>query len=172
MSITLPVAADLYNVFGRVNINSWADADNLTEEDSIDARIEWAIEQAANYITAKLARKYKVEDWTTFPAIVKDLVVRRAGVELYRTPRGMTDGSDMSQTIGMFDQDIENRLNLILAGALILIDLVEDQPANVPGVYNALSPFQRREIPIQVRADLGLTPSVGVTTDDLVWVET
>lgn len=139
---TLPEASDLYNVFGTTNINKWADADNVGVDDPEDLpegvtnRIEWAIEQAANYILSKLARKYDTASWAVFPTLIFDIVVRRAGVELYRTPRGLVDGTDMMSAMIAMHDDVENRLNLVLAGALILIDLVEDQPHNEPGINN------------------------------------
>ena len=140
MALTLPVAADLYAIFGQTNIRSWGNADNVADSGSgataINTRITWAISQASIYVLAKLYRKYAVEGWSVFPAIIFDIVARRAGVELYRTPRGLIDGTDMMNAMVAMHDDVENRLNLVLAGALVLVDLVEDQLQNVPGINN------------------------------------
>jgi hypothetical protein len=163
MPITLPERSDLDNIFGSKNISAWADVENAEEDELIEARVTWAITNASNYILAKLARKYKVTDWLVFPAIIFDLVARRAGVELYRTPRGITDGAEMSQAMLAIDADLENKLNLVLAGGLVLIDLVETQPTNAPMVVNHISRRQKRDFGIDVDV---------IDTDDLPWIET
>lgn len=163
MAVTLPVRADLENIFGSVNIAKWADVNNTENDDVMEDRITWAIGIASNYILGKLARKYKVADWTVFPAIIFDLVARRSGIELYRTPRGITDGAEMSGAILEIDRELETRLNLVLAGALILIDLVGDQPINAPAINTYISRYQQR--------DFGIGREV-INTDELPWIET
>ncbi len=163
MSITLPEREDLDNIFGAVNISKWADVNNVEDDNAIVDRVTWAVGIASNYILGKLARKYKVSGWTAFPAIIFDLVARRAGIELYRTPRGITDGPDMSGAILGIDNDLENRLNLVLAGVLVLTDLVETQPINSPSISNRVSRHQQR--------DFGFGRDI-IDTDELPWVET
>lgn len=163
MPIALPDVDDLNAVFGCVNIAKWADADNAEDDDLIDQRITWAIEQAKNYVLGKLSRKFDVSAWTVFPAIPFDLVVRLAGLELYRTPRGLLDGTDTSSAIIGIEQEVDRKLRLILAGSLDLIDLVETPPRNVPGVYNRISKYQKPYF--------GIEPDT-INTDELPYIET
>lgn len=163
MALTLPEREDLDNIFGRQNISKWADVSNDEDDDVIEDRVTWAVDNAKNYILGKLARKYLVADWLVLPAIIFDLVARRAGIELYRTPRGITDGAEMSAAILEIDRGLENQLNMVLAGVLVLTDLVEDQPKNVPGIHKQISRYQER--------DFGIKKDV-VNTDELAWIET
>lgn len=149
MAITLPVASDLYTAFGQANVRAWADADNDKDNTKIGNRITWGIAEASNYIVSRLALKFAVSDWTVFPARIFSLVVRRAGVELYKMPRAFTDGSDGNNSILTLEDYIETQLSLILGGNAKLIDLVEDQPKNVPGVNNNISSDAETEFGIE-----------------------
>lgn len=145
MSIALPTINDLNLAFGSKNISAWSDANNEEDDDLIEDRVILLIQHAADYITGKLSRKFDVASWVVFPSFIKHLVVRRAGVELYRLPRGLVDGNDTGAAIAEIERDIERKLNLVIAGVIELIDLVEAQTSNVPSIHLGITGSRRQD---------------------------
>lgn len=130
--------ASLNIVFGKTNIDKWADADNDQDPDKISARVAWASNKARNYIEGRLARRYSVP-FTSVPVIVINLIVSRTGIELFKSPRGLVDGNDMTAQINSINLEVESQLDQILAGTLQLIDAT--RPVEIPGVVVARTDF-------------------------------
>ena len=118
----LPERTDLEVVFGKANIALWGDADNTEDAGDIDARITWAIDQAYNYVAGRLAKRFKVADWTALPSLVFNLVAMRGGIELYQHPRGLVDGDTANNAINSINLKVESQIDQILAGQLHLLD--------------------------------------------------
>ena len=133
MTATLPLRADVEQVFGVKNVAMWADVDNDANAGTITARITWAIAEAAREINSRLSNIFAVEDWTTFPELVFSIVVRQAGVNLYRTPRGLVDGDQAQAGMGSIKLEIDAQIIRIIAGQLPLIDAT-NTPISVPFV--------------------------------------
>ena len=139
-----PTRSDLEIIFGKSNILQWADADNVYDTGvgadndnanaAITARINWAIDQAFLYVVGRLAKRFDVAKWDCcdLPALVKNLVTMRAGIELYQAPRGLIDGDPANAQINSINLKVESQIEQILAGQLYLIDAVN--PSNAPTV--------------------------------------
>jgi len=143
MPLTLPTKSDLVLVYGDDNINRWADANNDGIPQRTAERITYAIAEAKRYVLGRLAERFPVNDWTAYPEIVFNLIAQRAGIELYSNPRGLTDGDSSAKALLAKSEQIEARIEQILAGQLKLIDL-EEQPVSTPFVNNSTASFYSR----------------------------
>jgi len=83
---------DLYLAFGKANIDQWADVDNNSVYSSIEARLNWANEQAASYLDSRLSKSvYQFPlPSQTYPPILVLMSAYYAAVLLYES-RGVTD---------------------------------------------------------------------------------
>ena len=140
MPLTLPAQSDLNMVYGTVNINQWADADNLQDAPTITARCNWAINIAYNYILGRLSDRYDISTFVSLPAVIFELITKRAGIELYRSPRGLVDGDPATASLNSMSLEVESKLDQILSGLLQLLDAPVN-PTNVPGVNNCTARF-------------------------------
>ena len=76
---------NLYNKYGQVNIDLWADLDNDEVVESIEVRIAESIREASeSYVDAWLAEsRYPVPFSSPYPSLVVTLTTLQAGVLLY-----------------------------------------------------------------------------------------
>jgi len=85
---------DLYQIFGEHNITKWADLDNTGTAETIEARIERAIQHAGAEVDSRLRRSIYIIPLTnssgTVPEDIIDVVATLAGVYLYEN-RGIDD---------------------------------------------------------------------------------
>ena len=85
---------DLYAIFGNHNITKWADLDNTGTAETIEARIERAIQHAGAEVDSRLRRSIYIIPLTnssgTVPEDIIDVVATLAGVYLYEN-RGIDD---------------------------------------------------------------------------------
>lgn len=136
MSPPLPQKSDLEMVVGESNVSQWADVDNDGSVQKKNARVTWAIQQAYNYVTGRIACQYDITTFVTFPSIIFNLIARRACIELYRSPRGLVDGDASVNQLNSMDTQIESQIDQILAGILKLVD-APVAPLTYPEVSNA-----------------------------------
>ncbi len=125
--------ARLYLLFGQANIRKWADADNAEEETDIDARIEWALDWATDYINAKLTGRKYVIPFDPVPNTIADICAQLAGVKLYQLPRGTVDGDTSLEAVTAAKEDADLQLDWLNSGELRL-DSTSIQ--NAPEVVN------------------------------------
>lgn len=82
---------DLDAIYGKTNVDKWADTQNLGQPSVITARRAWALQLASDRCDARLRRsKYLVPLEAPIDGVVVDLVARSAGVLLYDS-RGLSD---------------------------------------------------------------------------------
>lgn len=119
---------DLELQFGRENLNRWADLDNDKNPNTINARIEWALEEAEEYLNARFVNsKYDVPFGATPPKLIKHLTCLYAGVLLY-------DGRGQVKTDSAKDQVVNQRgrfnrlIRQILSGQVTLLDGLSGDP--------------------------------------------
>lgn len=111
---------DLYLVYGEGNIRKWADADNDKDDDKIAARIDWAIAKADAYIDDRLRRKWHDLPFDPVPTTIKELSAQLAGINLFRSPRGLVDGDDSNATMSEMREECDTIIGNILGGVIKL----------------------------------------------------
>lgn len=95
---------DVQMAFGKINADKWADVDNNGLQTMIDARYNWAIEQATNELDGRLADSpYQFPlavpvDPAQYPPILRRMAAFLAGVLMYES-RGITDMGPEGQPI-------------------------------------------------------------------------
>ena len=137
----LPTITDLNTVYGSTNIDEWSDSDNDGDVVKKAARVTWAIENAYLYIIGRLNKRFDTTTWVSYPAIVFKLIAKRAGIELYSSPRGLVDGDAATAQLNARSLEIEAQLDQILSGQLQIVDLPV-APTDCPGVNNGGDPFR------------------------------
>lgn len=83
---------DIENIFGRSNVEQWADVNNNSATPEIASRIEWAINLAGSELDARMRGGVYAVPFTDepFDTLWVNAVARLAGVLLYEG-RGITD---------------------------------------------------------------------------------
>lgn len=85
---------DIELIYGKTNVEKWADIDNNEIINDIAARINWALMQAHNYCNDRLVGSpYTIPFVLPYPVRVTETVARHAGVLLYDA-RGLVDATD------------------------------------------------------------------------------
>jgi len=127
--------ADLALVFGRSNLEKWADLNNNGVAVEITARIAWAISLADERINDRLRDSLYVVPLTTTSQTIVDLSARLAGSYLYMS-RGMVDSEDASKNqLQVHEEYAEKLLNDIIAGR-VRIDATRRNTHTYPTVEN------------------------------------
>ena len=88
--------SDLELVYGKSNIEKWADIDNDGDPVAIDARITWALEEADDRVDNRMLEGPYVIPFNPVPRSVVNIAARLAGYYLYES-RGMTDPDDTAK---------------------------------------------------------------------------
>jgi len=142
MAIVLPELDDLAIIYGNANIRQWADMDNDDDTTKILQRVAYAVTEAKRYVYQRLALRYDVSLWETLPEEVFSIIAKRAGIELYATPRGLKDGTEAAKMLATISIAIEAKLEQILTGQVTLLDLPdEQQPMTWPVANNSTASF-------------------------------
>ena len=140
MAPALPVRADVEQVYGIANVSQWADLDNDGDATKITNRINWAISRGYDYILGRLSKRFDISTFVNYPSVIFQLIAKRAGIELYTSPRGIVDGDAATAQLNAMSLQIEAQLDQILSGQLQLLD-APALPSDGPGVYNSCNPF-------------------------------
>ena len=135
MSAPLPTIADLQQIYGINNIHDWANLDNDNDPTKIANRVTWAIARGYDYILGRLNKRFDISTFVTYPSVIFQLIAKRAGIELYTSPRGIVDGDAATAQLNAISLEIEARLDQILSGQLQLLD-APVLPISGPGVNN------------------------------------
>ena len=116
-------ASDLDRVFGRINIQNWADADNEDDKIQRDVRIDWANEYAEQEFLGRLADgPYDhLIVRTTKPKMAILICTCIAGIHLYDTRR-VIDSSENTDRVAKQRKNADRWIRQIMAGQLKLID--------------------------------------------------
>lgn len=97
--MTYSANSDVFLAFGERNVRKWADIESTNIQAVIEARIEWAREQAYDELNSRLASsKYKfpldeLAENEAYPPILVRMEAYLTGVLLYES-RGVTDVDD------------------------------------------------------------------------------
>lgn len=111
---------DVEILFGKANVEKWADVDNENSTAFIANRIAWANHQAWAYINARLEGGiYSVPFEPPFPPIIVEMSARHAGVLLYDS-RGLEDTETTDHLYTNHRDRVAEMLTQILAGQLKL----------------------------------------------------
>lgn len=158
---------DLNNAFGSTNVTKWADVNNTLVQADIDARIEWAIANADDYLNSKLRKsryQFPLADDSDIPPILARMSAYYAGVLLYES-RGVTDvGPDgktqhaltaQKNSVDEFIRDIHSR-RLELVGVTLregAVGTISEAPAMVcfedPGGVRPIPTLEDNLIDVQ-----------------------
>lgn len=110
--------ADLELIFGRLNLDRWADLDGNADTETIEARIENACELAGAEIEDILRhRRYKFP--LTPSKTLTDLVAKMAGLHLHDC-RGIIDDMSSTDTVSRIRNEVERKIAQIRAGEVYL----------------------------------------------------
>lgn len=112
-------SADLYNMYGELNIQKWADLDNTKNPDTVDTRVAWACEFATEFINARLVRGKYAIPFTSVPKTIVFITTLQAGIMLYDGRRVVSDRN--RDEVGIQRKQLNTYLRQILAGQLKMI---------------------------------------------------
>lgn len=128
--------ADIEAVFGKSNVEQWADLDNDEVHVDIAARINTALADAIEFVDDTLRAGPYTLPLTSTHATIKRLTAILAGVRLYEA-RGVQDVNEVTgQPLHKYvwhKQDADKTLKRILAGQLRLAGET-DEASIVPAV--------------------------------------
>lgn len=138
-------AQAIYNIFGTLNVNKWADADNTGDSGIIASRIAWASNRAYLEVCGRLGKRYAMP-FANIPPMVVEIICTMAGVILFRSPRGLVEGTPEGAQVKSIYDDAEEKLVAIISGRLVLIGATGvTEPTDVPQVVEdgrgRISPF-------------------------------
>lgn len=149
---TLPLQSDLIAVFGDSNITQWGDVNNTGDSSAIATRCTLMIARAYRYVSGRLNKRYNIAALATLPGLVFDTVVDKAGIELYKRPRGLVDGDPAFQMINSLALEVETRLEQMLSGILDLTDH-PNPPIESIGANNDTIPYNHEYVHDLLRLD-------------------
>ncbi len=89
--------SDLDDVFGKSNIDKWADLENEGDIDHIAARVAWAISLAESHVRSKMILTTYVWDTIATNPMVEHAIALKAGMLLH-TNRSVVDSDGLSKT--------------------------------------------------------------------------
>lgn len=113
--------ADSNQIFGKYNIDRWADLGNNENDDEITDRITWAIQEAYDQINARLKGcRYVVPFVATIDPIIVTLSARLTGVLLYDN-RKLVDTPEFDEVMN-HRKMVEHVYKQIHGGQLTLIN--------------------------------------------------
>lgn len=128
-------------VFGKANIERWADLDGDKDTDKIRKRVNFAIYTASSYIDTIL-RGHNYNAVEIDPNI-KRLIAQIAGLHLYDA-REIIDGDPTSDKMSVVRQQVDDMLGKIRRGEITLRgDKTKSVPAVVPYTNNNQNQTQR-----------------------------
>jgi phage gp36-like protein len=127
--------ADLFQVFGRVNVRKWADVNNSKDGTEIDTRIEWALESASTELNERLRMsvyQFPLEA-EPFPELVVLVTCWLAGLRLYES-RGLIDSSDAEGFGRRLEKRVDKFVYDIIHRRVVLDVAVSDLPIETSDV--------------------------------------
>lgn len=136
-SIGVPIVsrASIEAVFGKDNISTWADADNDQDPTTISNRIAWAANKSAAIVLGRLKKKFVIP-FPVMPSLVVEMISTRAGIELFRSPRGLVEGDVSSNQINSIDKANDALIGLVLKGRLEFTDGTYTKATNIIHAVN------------------------------------
>jgi hypothetical protein len=112
-------------VFGAKNIQAWADLDNDKDEQSIQARIDYALVWAPAYLTTILNQR-AVPDLSG--VVLEDLQARLAGIWLYES-RGLAGEDATKSPVAHHRKWVNDWIRSYIAGSTNIT--LPNGPANI-----------------------------------------
>lgn len=103
-------------VFGKSNIDKWADANNNGNATQIAARVAWAIAKADAHINDRLRSRGYTLPFDPVPNAIEEISNALAGCNLYGKPRGLVDGDAATEMLFAAKEEAENELTNIASG--------------------------------------------------------
>lgn len=122
-------------VFGKANIATWADTDNDQDATTISNRIAWAANKATTIVLGRLKKKYIIP-FPVMPSLVVEMICTRAGVELFRSPRGLVEGDVESNQINSINDANDQLIGMVLSGRIEFTDGTYTKPMSVIASVN------------------------------------
>lgn len=107
-------------VYGKINIDQWADLDNSKDSDTIAERVDFSIQIACAYIDARLkssAYSFPITD-ENVPTVIMYAAALKAGMILYDGRRVASDETE--DQVSAQSMEFEQILKRILANTLAL----------------------------------------------------
>lgn len=131
-------------IFGKANINRWADLDGDEDAFKIQQRIQFAIQTASSYIETILrGRNYQ---HVVIDSSIRRLIAQLAALHLYDA-REMIDGDNAPDKMSMVRTQVDEYIGKIRRGEIILKgERTQSAPTVVPyegssGDKNSQRPF-------------------------------
>jgi phage gp36-like protein len=110
----------LYDVFGRSNVNKWADLDNDNEDATIRRRKAWALHRASRKLDELLqGGPYTLPFEMPYDNSIVDATARLAGVFLYES-RGIEDSESALNNVSAHKEEVMQWAYRVKRGAIRL----------------------------------------------------
>lgn len=112
--------AQLEKIFGRLNIDRWADLDNTENSEDITERVAYMIEQATAYVDGRLGDspyRFPITE-ESVPTVISHATALRAGTMLYDGRRVTKDETE--NQVSAQEDEFEDIINRILSDTLRL----------------------------------------------------
>lgn len=135
-------------VYGKLNIDRWADLDNSQDSGEIEERVNYAITQAEAYINGRLGSSPYTFPITleAVPTIISHITAIKAGLILYDGRRVVADETESQ--VSAQQQEFEDYINRILSDTLKLpLIRLSTKP---PKVVTAPEEFEERRYGFEV----------------------
>lgn len=121
--------ADIENIYGARNVETWADLDNQAAAATITARINWALALAEEWVNTSLRCSRYVIPFGDKPATsvtITNLTAIKAGVLLY-LGRGITDAQEsQNHELSGWEKKADKIVAQLINGTLVL-DVINDE---------------------------------------------
>ncbi len=131
---------ELYNLFGRTNVNRWADLENEDNASDIQARLLWAIDEATADARLRLNTAMFAEDPSCIPRPLRMATTRLAGVALYES-RGVKDttSEDGEHRLTYHKKQADLFFQKVVAGQLVLDNTGSAFPAVIDSLTGGIN---------------------------------
>lgn len=121
---------DVCQIYGRTNVNKWADLDSRQSQVDIDARIKWALETSYAELHDRLrGGPLALPVASPYPRTLVRLQAMMTGLWLYES-RGVQDADESKHQLMWHRKEVSRLIMDIHAGKLRFD--TSDAPGNIP----------------------------------------
>ena len=120
---------DLETIFGKLNIQRWADLDNDESELTIANRVEWACQWATEFVNSRLQYGHYAVPFISVPELIRDLTAMFAGITLYDGRQ--VASADDHDLVSRHRRDFDRYIRQIHKGQLKLFNPTTGLPVTI-----------------------------------------
>lgn len=113
-------SADIDNVYGKVNVDRWADINNDANVTTIATRRSWALSIATEEIQSLLAGGKYDTSFSSVPKFIVFLTAMKAGILLYDS-RSVLNAIDVEDRFTRYHKEFKRYVRKIKSGQMKLL---------------------------------------------------